>query len=497
VRADSRTWIVGARPGAAGRAVARRFGARSLGRELGIYVVAKPRARAFAGALRARRLLVFADADRVSHRFQAVPDDPLSNTPWNWRSAVADPAAPAPPAVTAQGPLLALVDAELDKTHPEWTGDANVTTLGRRPLTNSHGTATASVATAPANGIGIVGVYPGARTLNLPLPDEIRCRDSTRQILRAVEQRAKVINMSYGSPDPCQAEYVALQYAVGRDVVLVAAAGNEGDQGNSLQFPATFPHVVTVAAVDPSGQHAPFSESNPAVDLSAPGVAVMTAVPPQLDTADGSQDGYEAQSGTSFAAPMAAGAALWRRAADPALSGYQTAQKLRLGAAQHPLGAPGWDPQTGYGLLSVASSLGVGQIPDDPLEPNDNIVWVDGDAFDKPDRAIYGGRRPVSFSAQLDAYEDPADVYRVVVRAHRTARVTATPTAGDIELEAFDSRASTIARTRGRVGRSARRGTVPERLTLRNRTARSKVFFAALGVQRGGQLNASYTISVR
>jgi hypothetical protein len=135
--------------------------------------------------------------------------------------------------------------------------------------------------------------------------------------------------------------------------------------------------------------------------------------------------------------------------------------------------------------------------PDDPLEPNDNIVWVDGDAFGKPDKPIFTGRAPTSFAAQLDAYEDPADVYRVVVRAHRSARVAATPTAGAVELEAFDTRASSISRTRGRVGRSARRGAVPQRLTLRNRTARSKVFYVALGVQKRSQLNASYVISVR
>ena len=71
--------------------------------------------------------------------------------------------------MTPESPLIALVDAAADVTHPEWTGDPNFATLPGMPVTNSHGTATASVAAAPQNGIGILGVWPGARALNVPL----------------------------------------------------------------------------------------------------------------------------------------------------------------------------------------------------------------------------------------------------------------------------------------------------------------------------------------
>ena len=63
----------------------------------------------------------------------------------------------------------ALLDAAADLTHPEWTGDPNVATLPGTPVDNPHGTATVSVAAAPQNGIGILGVWPGARALNVPL----------------------------------------------------------------------------------------------------------------------------------------------------------------------------------------------------------------------------------------------------------------------------------------------------------------------------------------
>ena len=102
------------------------------------------------------------------------------------------------------------------------------------------------MAAAPQNGVGFVGVWPNARALNLPLPPEITCSASARRIARAVDLGAAVINMSYGSSDACRTEYVAIQRAVARGVVPVAAAGNEFRDGNPMEFPAGFPHVLTV-----------------------------------------------------------------------------------------------------------------------------------------------------------------------------------------------------------------------------------------------------------
>ncbi|HET6550063.1 MAG TPA: hypothetical protein VFG79_16490, partial [Solirubrobacter sp.] len=146
VRADPDTWLVGAKPGRASARIARRFDARHFGMpQTGGYTVARPRARGFAAALRARGLLVYAQAN-VYVKPLAVANDPLSVAPNDWRAKVASPDL-TPPPVTPQSPLIALVDAAADFTHPEWTGDPNVTALPPgRPVTNEHGTATASVA---------------------------------------------------------------------------------------------------------------------------------------------------------------------------------------------------------------------------------------------------------------------------------------------------------------------------------------------------------------
>ena len=257
------TWLVGARPGAGARSVASAFGARAIGG--GDYVVERSKARAMAGALRSRGLLLYAQPDAIRQTQQAVPDDPLSGPPNAWRAAVADPNI-APPAVTGTSPLIALLDTRLDETHPEFAG-SNIRSLGNRPLDNLHGTATAAVAAAPQNGVGILGVWPGARALNVPLPpDALTCSASARGVREAIRDRAAVINMSYGSQSLCRAEYNAIQLAVHRGIVPVAAAGNEFDAGNPLEFPASLPHVLTIAAVNARLNASSFSNSNPAVD---------------------------------------------------------------------------------------------------------------------------------------------------------------------------------------------------------------------------------------
>jgi hypothetical protein len=486
------TWIVGARPGAAAREVARRFGARHIGPAgTGGYVLSPSRARAFAAALERHDLLVYAQPDTLAEPHQAVAQDPLSVPPDNWRDVVADPSL-VPPEISATSPLIALVDAQLDLSHGEWLG-GNTDAISQFPVTNSHGTATTSVAVAPVNGVGIVGVWPRARALNVPLPEEITCSRSAEQIRTAIERGAAVINMSYGSRGLCFPEYVAIQFAVARGIVPVAAAGNEFAEGNPLEFPASLPHVLTVAAVGPDLQSSFFSNTSAAIDLSAPGEGIMTAVPPALD-GDGTPDGYERQSGTSFAAPMVSAAVAWVRAVRTDLTADQVNQAIRLSAQD--VGRRGWEPDTGFGVLSVGNALAIPPVPVDPGEPNDDVVWVDGRAFQRPDRLLYRGGRAVRVTAMLDAFEDPADVYRIRLKPHSRRQVSANPAdADDVALSVYKRSASRIASRP--LKRSAKRGKRTERVTLRNRSGRPRVFYVAVQVQRGVRdLDATYALRV-
>jgi hypothetical protein len=277
--------------------------------------------------------------------------------------------------------------------------------------------------------------------------------------------------------------------------VPVAAAGNEFAQGNPLEFPASLPHVLTVASVGPAPTFASsfFSNTSAAIDLAAPGENIMTAVPPSLD-GDGVADGYERQSGTSFAAPMVSAAVAWVRAARPDLSADQVNQAVRLSAVD--VGRQGWEPDTGFGVLSVGRALQIPPVLRDAGEPNDDVVWVDGRAFGKPDRLLFGGGRGVRLTALLDAFEDPADVYRIRLRPRSRERITADGARqDDVALAVYKGSARSLnARP---LKRSAKRGKRTERITLRNRSRRARVFYVAVSVQRGVRdLDAAYALRV-
>jgi hypothetical protein len=353
--------------------------------------------------------------------------------------------------------------------------------------------------------MGILGVWPGARALNVPLrtvpgtDGEISCDASAEAIGKAVENGAAVINMSYGSVSQCTAEKIQIYYAVATGAIPVAAAGNEFQQGNPLEFPASLPHVITVAATDNAGKSASFSNANDAVDLSAPGVDILAAVPPSLDD-DGNPDGYNLVSGTSFAAPMVSAAMAWIRQARPDLAPDQAAQAVRLSARD--VERKGWDALTGFGVLDVGAALALptDKLPiHDPLEPNDNLVWVDGRAFGgKAATPVWSGGSPARLNALLDKEEDPVDVYRIVLAGGRSVSVSAIPRFGDVQLSVFRSSAVSINDTRGRAARSRLAGArKTERVKIVNRGSRAHSYYVAVAPQGSSVYqDRAYTLRV-
>ena len=491
VRADPATWIVGARAGRPEAArIARAHGARLIAGTA--WLAPRDRAAALAGALRARGLLAWAEPNRLGRRAQGPAPDPLSPQA-GWRDFVVGAAIP--PAVTPASPLIGVVDTMIDVSHPELAG-SNISTAGGPAVSDFHGTAVSTVAAAPANGVGILGIWPGARALNLPLPNgqAITCADSVRGISAAIKAGASVINMSYGSASRCTAEERQIQRAVKAGAVPVAAAGNEFQQGNPPEFPASLPHVLTVSATDPDDKPTGFSNESAAVDLAAPGIGILTAVPVGFDP-DGNGDGFAGVSGTSFSSPMVAAAVAWVRAARPELTALQAAQVVRLGARD--VGEPGYENSTGFGVLSVPGALALAPPPVDPLEPNDDIRDVNGRAFRALAPPLFNGKA-ATVAATADAAEDPIDVYRVKVRAGRKLLLTLRPSVGDPDLFVFGAKANNV-RARP-VGISTRSGQKTDRVTVRNRGRKTTTFYAAVGFNRRKDLkllNASYTLRAR
>jgi hypothetical protein len=481
-------WILGAQPGTGAARIARRHGARPVA---GGFVIPRSRARALARALGPRLLWAEPDHPRRSAQAPAPPAEPI---PSPWRDRVVPDGRPAP-AVSPASPLIALVDSPIDPAHPEFSS-GNVVAADPIAPVDLHGTATAAVAVAARNGIGIAGIWPGAPALNVPLPPQpFSCADSARGIRRAIDAGAAVINMSYASPEFCFLEYLQLQLATKRGVTLVAASGNEFENGNPVEYPGAMPHVLTVAALDAADRASFFSSSNAAIDLAAPGEGIVTAVPAQFDE-DGTVDGYMALDGTSFAAPMVAAAAAWVRAERPELRADQVAQVVRLGARD--IGNPGWEADSGFGILDVGGALSKPAPRRDPSEPNDEIVWVDGRAFGTPNAPISRNGRKVTVRALLDRFEDPTDVYRVRFPGRSKLRITVTPTFGDPDLQVFSGTAKDLGEEDQLVASSRRDGTRTDRVLVRNRSRGARTAYVAVYVDTGSRsLDAGYALRVR
>jgi type VII secretion-associated serine protease mycosin len=229
-----------------------------------------------------------------------------------------------------------------------------------------HGTFIASLiaghGSGPGRAGGVIGVAPAARVLSVRviLDDSEpgigvyntnpRFADAIgRGIRYATSHGARVINMSLGSIQPTRAMQAALAYAVSRGVVVVASAGNSGVPGQGYtpySYPASFPGVVSVAAVNESGARAAFSDRNSSVVLSAPGVEVLGAGPGGT---------YLQASGTSPAAAFVAGVAALIRSAYPRLSPAQVEQAMISSAAHRPVA--GYSPATGFGEVNAAAAV--------------------------------------------------------------------------------------------------------------------------------------------
>lgn len=344
-----------------------------------------------------------------------IADDPLQGQEWWLHDVGADQATPPGPGVP-----LAIVDSGLDATTPEFAGRPNVTLLNDQSVNGPeewHGTVVASVAAAAANGVGIVGVYPQA---SLQIWDAspvggIVSFSAAVGIETAAQHCPTVISLSFGSRSPSPQIADAIVYAQHRGCLVVASAGNDGQQGSPTSYPAAQAHVLTVAATDQNDAAASFSTAAATNDLAAPGVGIIGAVPLAHDPT-----GFTTVDGTSFSAPIVAAAAAWVWTVRPTLDWTQVFQLLRSTARD--VGPPGFDPETGFGILDIPAALAAPAPPSDPLEPNDDIDEVKPGPFVQP--AITTAAKPsIRLAGSLDANEDPRDLYRIWVPAHRTVRV--------------------------------------------------------------------------
>jgi subtilisin family serine protease len=357
--------------------------------------------------------------------------DPLVPFEW-WRAAVgADQVDPPGP-----GKPVTVVDSGLDLTHPEFATRPNTTALNPQTTSDAdedHGTAVASVVAATNNGVGIVGIYPEAvlRVWDASPFGFLNEGAAIEGIYEAARHGPGVINLSFGGEDDDPLLDDAIQFAVRSGSLVVAAAGNEALDGNPPNFPAFYPHVLTVGATDERNHVAAFSTISPSVDLAAPGVRIPVAEPFAEEPSGYSTTG----SGTSFASPLAAGAAAWVWTTRPDLDNTQLFELMRRSATD--ITVPGFDNASGYGLLNIPGALTFRTPMSDPQEPNEKPREIEAHGLfsSATPPLTTAGHTAGSVTARVDRSEDPIDLYRVWSPAGHTLRAQV---AGSVRLRVLE-----------------------------------------------------------
>ncbi|WP_430788003.1 S8 family peptidase [Virgibacillus flavescens] len=215
---------------------------------------------------------------------------------------------------TGQGIKVAILDTGCDSNHPDLADriiggknfsdddDSDPTIINDYA---GHGTHVSGTVAASKNDSGVTGVAPEANLLIV----KVLNKDGTGQydwiikgIHYAIEQKVDIISMSLGGPNDQAELHEAIKKAVSNNILVVCAAGNEGDgddSTNEMAYPGSYNEVISVGAVNFQRRSSEFSNSNNEVDLVTPGENILSTY----------KDGkYATLSGTSMSAPHVSGA---------------------------------------------------------------------------------------------------------------------------------------------------------------------------------------------
>ena len=323
---------------------------------------------------------------------QAEPDervDPQTGIPYGW----AFEAVRAGTALGAVGGgsnrVVAVFDSGLDVGHDDLAdlrGLAYNSHDGSSDVSDvsGHGTfVTGLISMGVANGIGGRGVAGDTPVLAIQGSGDGRTF-TVESILAglewALENDASVINMSLAGQGISEAETRSLNIAFFADVLPVAAAGNQAQNGNPIEYPAAFLAGrrgrvnigLSVAATQPDGSRAPFSNHNEFVSVAAPGGApspqhgVFSTIPrnpndwddpnnPAQITANPGESRWAYGQGTSFAAPIVSAIAALAWKVEPRLASEQLVRVLHRSARQP--GGGGWNRYLGHGIVDAPAAL--------------------------------------------------------------------------------------------------------------------------------------------
>jgi subtilisin family serine protease len=368
---------------------------------IGVLNVTAPSGAALAQALRGDRRVAYVERNHRLHvaadPFDAIDPATGLNYLWGFHAVNASDAIAA--AGGGSSREVAVIDTGVDVGHPDLAANIGRTfdaLMGGRDVTdtNGHGTFVAGLVAAVAdNGIGGKGVAGATKVfpVRASIDGNFAVDDVIRGIEFAVDSGADVINMSLAGDDIDPTQARALDAAFFNDVLPVAASGNLAQEGNPVQFPAAALGGVkggrgiglSVAASNPDGSVAAFSNHNDFVSVAAPGAnddchaGVFSTIPrgtaeewdnPPLGTCASTvfaqpPGRWAYGQGTSFSAPIAAGIASLVWDVQPKLASEQVADVIVRSAHQTRPGRR-WNEFTGSGIVDGKAATDLARVYD-------------------------------------------------------------------------------------------------------------------------------------
>lgn len=320
--------------------------------DLRIVTVPTAAADAIARRLAADPSVDYAEPDQPAH-LVASPNDPFftSNSQW-YLGTIGAPAAwdlsTGSDAIT-----VAVVDSGVLASHPDLAGKVlpgyDFVNNDSDPVDdNGHGTAVAGlIAAATHNATGMAGLSWNSRIL----PVKVTAANGSgtysaivNGIVWAADRGARVINLSLGGTSSSRALQDAVNYAWSRNAVLIAAAGNNGN--NLAVYPAACKNVVAVSATTSADTRPSWSNYGSYVDISAPGASILTLY---------GASSYAYWDGTSFSSPITSGVAALVASANPNLSNASAVDLLLTHADD--IGTAGYDVYYGNGRVNAQRAV--------------------------------------------------------------------------------------------------------------------------------------------
>jgi subtilisin family serine protease len=434
-------------PEAALHALLSAQGAREQGAidVLGVRVISVPvqAADKLMAALQRNKDVEYAEPDHVATAVLTA-NDPRFTGGGQWSLSKIEAPAAWDTTVGSENVVVAVVDSGVSASHPDLTGKVlrgydfvNGDTDASDD--NGHGTAVAGITAASTNnGVGMAGVSWNSMILPVKVLGANGSGSYSAMangITWAADNGARIINLSLGGTSSSRTLQNAVNYAWSRNIILVAAAGNNGN--STPVYPGACANVVAVSATDSVDSRPSWSNYGSYVDVAAPGVNVLTL---------SGANSYANWNGTSFSSPVTAGVVALMAAGNPGLSNAGVVDALLRNSDD--IGAAGYDVYYGQGRVNARRAVAAvaNTVPSDSTPPsvafgspsggatlagtvNVNLSASDNVGVTKVEfyigGVLYGqsNSATASFSWDTTTYLDGA--YTLEARAYDTANNTA------------------------------------------------------------------------